>query len=399
MSTKLASNKKLFNAIIYLASFVSGSCLAAHQAMVGKICADFGASSTVMGTVIGALYTGSFLMVVIFGELSEKIGKKRVVLITGLAVSTGALTVALAPSVTVVTVGYFLYGCGVGAFESTIYAAFTDANPENSNRYMCIAQAIYSLGAVVSPILVGQFFLGQPFAWKNAYIVIVAAFVCSTTLVFTRKNITNQVSPAAKGEKLVFLKLLRSPTLVVYMLVMLCYLGFESGITYWAVNYFDELGASELGTYAISAYWLVSIAGRVVGSFIKREREALCLSLGIAAVGMGLTALAPSPVIKLVGIGIVGLGFAPAYPTLLGAGVRQFPQFSGATFSVMTFSGALGGSLFQPLFGSLVAATSTQFVYTAIFVGIIVMAVALTINVKCENRLLARRAAECALEK
>ena len=63
-------------------------------------------SITMVGAAIGALFSGS---------ISDKIGRKKVILLADLLFTAGSVIMAVAPTIPVLVTGRLVVGLGVGA--------------------------------------------------------------------------------------------------------------------------------------------------------------------------------------------------------------------------------------------------------------------------------------------
>jgi MFS family permease len=88
------------------------------------------------------------------GWLADRIGRKRMVALSGLAATLGTLVLVLAPNMTMIYVGGCIIGAATGAFFTTNWALGTDVVPkEEAGRYLGISNlAGAGAGAVGSYI-------------------------------------------------------------------------------------------------------------------------------------------------------------------------------------------------------------------------------------------------------
>jgi fucose permease len=95
--------------------------------------------------------------------------------------------------------------------------------------------------------------------------------------------------------------------------------GAEWSVVYWGASFLasdSPLSKADAAT-AMAAFFLAMLIGRAIGSRLTRALPGLLVlatSLGIALVGFPLFWLVPSPLVRIVGLFIVGLGLANIYP-------------------------------------------------------------------------------------
>jgi MFS family permease len=84
--------------------------------------------------------------------LSDRFGRRRVIVVTSLLGAAGALIVATAPTIPVALAGAALLGLGAGSFLSVDWALLTDIIPKHTTgRYMGLATAIEGIGSTTAP--------------------------------------------------------------------------------------------------------------------------------------------------------------------------------------------------------------------------------------------------------
>ncbi|WP_312641998.1 MFS transporter [Hydrogenoanaerobacterium sp.] len=366
--------KNCFNPFTYVLFLFMGCFFAGNQLMVHYVSASFGATEIQLSMIISALYVGSMLMVLLLGELSERIGKRFGVIIAAISYSIGALFIALSGNLKMSVLSFFLFGCGSGGLEGVMFSLIGDYNGEETNKHMNLTQAVFSIGAVFGPIVIDR--LLTVVSYKVVYSVmwlfmgiLAIVFLCSRSI----DSFSVKSSKGASGGLTIF-KLARNPAMFLYMLILMIAIGCETAVTYWLVNYFDLLGAVSLGAFGLSLYWFASIPGRVLGSRIYNQSNFLKLCFLLCSVGIIVLLVLPSPLLKLFGVLIIGIALAPVYPSISTLGGRLFPKNSAAAFSLMVFSCGLGGTIAQPIIGAVSRAASITVVYTAISVIMVILA-------------------------
>lgn len=379
------SIKKFFNTYIIVIFFFFGCFFAGNQLLVNYVGRSFGASDIEFGYLVGAMYVGSLSMVLVFGEISERIGKRMGVVIAAVFYSSGALFVALAGSVDFSILAFFLFGIGTGGIEGILFSLIGDYNGPHTNKIMNISQAVFSIGAVSGPLMIS--WIIKFVNYKYIYGIIWAFMGILAILFFLSKEIDTFAikAPKEKGA-LKALKLIRNPAMVIFMLTLMIAIGCETAVTYWLIKYYDLLGVVGLGAIGISVYWVSSIPGRMIGAYSKDQGRYLSLSFILGSAGIILLLILPTPALKFIGIVLLGIALAPVYPCISTLGAGLFPEKSAAAFSLMVFSCGIGGALAQPLIGAISEASSITTVYGAIAVIMLILSVMIFIGAKLAKK-------------
>ncbi len=116
---------------------------------------EYGASGVTVGAVVGVYSIMQFFFAPIWGRLSDRIGRRPVILISLAASCTGYFLFAISRSLTVLFVSRLIAGAG-GANIGTAQAYIADkTSVENRARGMGIIGAAFGMGFILGPPLSG----------------------------------------------------------------------------------------------------------------------------------------------------------------------------------------------------------------------------------------------------
>src|SRR3954449_4905644 len=76
---------------------------------------EFGLSSFLQGAVVGALLLGAMLGAALAGPLTDRVGRKRLIIAAAVTFTVGALGAALSPTAGILIAFRFVIGVAVGA--------------------------------------------------------------------------------------------------------------------------------------------------------------------------------------------------------------------------------------------------------------------------------------------
>lgn len=357
-------DRNRINWMLRIIFFFNGCFYATNQYLIQHIVESLHASKLQMGWMVGALYAGPMLMVLFFGMLSDRIGRKKCGLIAFLCMAMGAFLITCLSSVWLIIAGFFLYGIGVGGMESVMFAVTADENPEDAGQHLIFNQALFSIGAMITPLILSKIVDRISFHWVYGFMMAVWIVVCIS---FYQVHLCNQ--PNTAHEKVSFIKMLKNPLIWFLIGAILLSTGSESIFTYWSGTFFERIHAGNLGAIALSSYWLASIVGRLMASRVKNVEKITGLCFALAAVGTGIFFGAPAPWIKLIGMMLVGISFSPLYPAIGYQSSQLFQMQKGAAFAIITFSANLGGVIAQPMMGNY----SEKSAISSIYIGICIL--------------------------
>lgn len=151
----------------------------------------------------------------------------------------------------------------------------------------------------------------------------------------------------------------------------------------WSVLFLKQERASDAGTAALAyaSFSAAMAAGRFGGDWVRARlapRRLMRLSGWLAAAGMTLSLLVPSPLAGLVGFALVGLGLSNVVPVLFSAAsqVPGVPPAHGiAAVSSVGYLGMMAG---PPLIGLI----AERFSLTAGLVVVVVFAAFMALSAK-----------------
>jgi MFS family permease len=115
------------------------------------------------------------------GWLADRIGRKRLVALSGLMAALGTLILVLAPSMSVIYVGGAIVGAATGVFFTTNWALGTDLVPkEEAGRYLGISNlagaGAGAVGAYIGGPIADYFTVHVPHAPGLGYVLVFAIY-------------------------------------------------------------------------------------------------------------------------------------------------------------------------------------------------------------------------------
>lgn len=202
------TNEKFFTkpiAIIFVTLFIDIMGFGIALPVLPSYAHDvFGASPLMIGWLVASYSLTQFISTPILGHLSDKHGRRPILLISLLGTSVAALITARAPSLAILFFGRIFDGA-TGGNISTAQAYIADVtSKENRAKGMGLVGAAFGLGFIFGPALGGilsQFSPHLPF-----YFVSALALINSTMLYFfLPESLKKDSQPAdpARGNRLV----------------------------------------------------------------------------------------------------------------------------------------------------------------------------------------------------
>lgn len=334
-----------------LVIFTFGPCLTA-------IAETFGVPLGRMGLLFTFSSLGLLPSVVLSGFVSERVGKRPVVLVGIFLLGLGSALFAASPALGVeprfawALVAMVLIGIGAGSVESAGNALIADDNQPSPAFALNFTHAFFAMGAVVGPVAAGLL-LRSRLPWQLLfYGGAVLLGIMLPALAAQRPRLPHG-DPMSAGAAV---GLLRSSLLWLLLIVLALYVGAEVGLSAWVSPLMEEvLGAGRgVAAMAVAAFWGCMIVGRLVTSHLSTRMRSVPLILGLAGgsvvANVGV-ALAPTIGSCLVLSGLSGLFMSGMFGMVVTDAARYFPERSGAVFGLLVFGVGIGALVIPAAMG------------------------------------------------
>lgn len=318
---------------------------------------DFGADAWTYGLIQSSYALAQFAFAPLWGRLSDRIGRRPVMLATILGTAISLAWLGFAESLE----GLFAARILAGGFAANIGVAsayISDVtSDEDRTRWMGMLGASFGVGFLLGPAIGG---LLAPYGY--AVPMLAAAGLASVNFVFALFALRDPPHQAAPGRTIGRLEVLRDPRV---RQVCITYLFFSLAVTQLE-NMFPLLmkDTFQLDARGV-AFLLVGMAlvmggvqGGAMRALAKRyaERSLVMSGAGLMAVAFVFVPLAPGIGLLLIPLVLSAVGRAISQPSLMSlASFEASPEARGAvmgTFQSMAslariFGPAAGGFLFD----------------------------------------------------
>jgi multidrug resistance protein len=319
----------------------------------------FGASALVVGLLSTSFSLMQFLFAPFWGRLSDRIGRRPVILIGLMGSALSYAMFALAASLSALFFARCLAGIA-GANVSTAQAFIADVTtPENRARGMGMIGAAFGLGFIFGPAIGGflsHWGYAAP-AWFASAISLANFGLALMLLPESSPDAGERLSRASAGRLDGFRRALTRrhlpQVLVVYFLVLTAFASFEATFALYAERRFAFTTVTIGYMFAWVGVVLATVQGVLVGRVVKRVGEArlVPIAIGIIASALVLVAFAGSVPALAAAVGLLALGMGFNGPSMLSA-ISQLahPADRGGTLGVSQSLGSLARIL-GPVWG------------------------------------------------
>jgi MFS family permease len=331
--------------------FVTGATFATWAARVPALQESAGLTSGELGVALAGLMTGAFLGLPLGGAVAVRLGSRRL-LVAALVVFVPVLAaLPFAAGLATMTALLVVFGAANSGVDIGVNVQGAQIERGLGRPVLSSLHALFSVGALTAAgIAAAVAAAGVP---VSVHFAAAAAFLCALSLPAVARVSSEPRAVAERPRLAVPTRALALPGAIAFCVVVA-----EDVANTWSAVYLRqeaETGAA-LAAGGFALYSLGMLIGRLAADAVVRARgRAFVLSAGglIASAGIGFALAVPKPLSAGVGIFVLGLGLAPAFPVLFGAVAHHDPPRAGQAIAAVTTVGYLGSVVGPPAVGAL----------------------------------------------
>ena len=256
--------------------------------------------------VLGAAYPlMQFAAAPILGALSDRFGRRPILIISQIGTFVGFIILGLATNVWMLFISRVIDGIS-GANISTAQAAITDTTTEQTRtKGLGLIGAAFGLGFIIGPVIA---FVVLTITDNNyavvAYVAAVFSFFSILLTIFWFKETlpVEKRGIAKKHAGRGFTKILSALSrpqigllLALMFMQQFAFGGFEHMLALFTLN---RLGMNASGNAALFVFIgviVVTVQGRMIGIWSKKYGDRLVILMGLMVLGIGMAASAVTP--------------------------------------------------------------------------------------------------------
>ncbi len=331
---------------------------------------EYGASGFAVGAVVGIYSIMQFFFAPVWGRLSDRVGRRPILLVSLVASTTGYLLFAFSHSLAILFVSRVIAGIG-GANIGTAQAYIADSTaPENRAKGMGLIGAAFGLGFILGPPLSGVLAsIGTKHGLHGNLLPGLVAAGLSFTAFLIALSVLAESKPAhlvprsgvpPQFDKRLWRETLASPLLSALMaglfLTLLAVSGMEISVTLHGRDRFDFRQMDMAYIFLFMGVIVAAIQGGLIGRLVKGLGEKRVIVVGAAAFTLGFAvvpAIYTVPLLYAAGF-FIAIGQGLCYPALTALVSKASPeQDRGSLLGLATSAGSLARFLGPLLSGAL----------------------------------------------
>jgi len=341
--------------------------------------ARFSATPLVIGILQASYPLMQFVGAPILGRLSDRFGRKPILIISQIGTLAGFILLGFANTLTLLFISRIIDGLS-GANMSTAQAAVADSTTErNRTQGLGLIGAAFGVGFVLGPMIAyvvlalshGNY---QAVAFTAAFFSF--ASILLTTFWFRETHRNDSPSITSLKSPFTFtamLDALRHPVVGFLLLIMFFYQvafgGYEQLFALFTLSQLGMSATDTAGLFALAGVFIIIVQGGLIGRWSRQKGERWLVILGVSTLAIGLigTALTPRVPVPWYDREKVMQGLAGESDLSAVQNIKVTPPeetgkgwFGIVWLLVASFPAALGGGLLHPAVNSLITKSSDK---------------------------------------
>jgi fucose permease len=360
--------KKMTAAVALMAVFSLAVCFIILGSVSSDLMAALDIDEARFGSLIMALFLTSCIVQLFIGPAVDRFGYKPLAVLGFVVTSASIFLLAFATTYGTAFLACMLLGVGAMSLNTVgntliPVVLFEGKDPARASNF---GNAFFGLGYVSMPFLFTLFIqkMGMSYAVSlSVFGVLTLVFlVFSLTASYPKVPIGFSFAKAAA--------LVAKPAVILAALALFCYMALEVSMGSWIRKLMEELygsaaGASFWAGMALALFGVAMAAGRFLSSAVKNLTaigvRVIAGAAVVSLVSILIMIWTQSTALAILAIVLMGLAFAPIFPTLVGVTFAKFDRSQyGSIFGIMFAVGLLGATFVPKWIGNLSAGGTVQ---------------------------------------
>jgi MFS family permease len=303
---------------------------------------SFGLSAGLLGAVAPAATVGLFLSVLLVGMNAGRL-RVRTALLTGVGLTLVSLvSLAVVGSYWVLVGSFLLQGLGIGVVRALDRPLLGHLYPDGRGRVFNLYALTWAVGATIGPLFVN--WVLSVTDWRMTFLFLVLPLV-PVLVVLWRTTPPREMHNEQQLSLSATRSLLSRPAVLGMAAALVLSGSIEGTMFAWFAYYAGEFVSRARANVLLSGFLVAYVPGRLLYSYLCDRLPPLTIVLGLAAVGVPVSALAfTARTWPTLAAGALTLGFVVAgfFPTLSAFGIDSAAEYSGPVNAIATGANYVG---------------------------------------------------------
>jgi len=348
----LNKQKKLAFIAAYSGIFIFGICAVSVGLILPDVITKYSINEIEAGVIASLLPLGILAGSFVFGPVVDRYGYKYLLIFCVLSVILSLEGIAYSENLFLLKSSIFFIGFGGGILNGSTSALVSDLSDGNIGANLSVLGVYFGIGAFGMPLLIGSlsniFTSSEIIAYIGFFLFIPVVYFILIS--FPKPKITRQF-PFKE-----FLQMTKDPVIILIGVFLFFESGVEGITNSWTTTYLRDVVVAEKdqALFALSVLVLSLTLTRIVlGYVLRRVSSALIqlISICIAAAGALVLMFSVTYGSTLLGLILLGAGFASGFPIFLGYVGELYKEMSGTAFSFVMVIALIGNMIINYMMG------------------------------------------------
>jgi len=351
--------------IILIISSLTFLCFGIYNAGLGPVLYELanqtGSNLSAIGVIFTAIYSGSIFAQIASGWLTDRFGRRSVMIVSILLMATGILGFSNSKSLMTLVSFSLLTGLGQGGVDMVANIIVAAAYPKNNLAALNILHLCFGVGASIGPALVSLalsvFNKGLVVLWgAGVFFLILSGLFFLIRIPPIDLQIENEVTSLEhKTQRSIFL----NPLVWVLGGMLSLVVGTQFGLGSWSTQYIIKTTNLNIATASMitSGFWVFITLGRIAAASASKlinRSNMLLLSLVGSLIGCGFLMLTNRwETGTVISLWFLSFFFGGMYPLLVSITTALFQKDTAKACSIVIAMGTVGGLTLPWLAGSV----------------------------------------------
>jgi MFS transporter, FHS family, glucose/mannose:H+ symporter len=288
----------------------------------------------------------------VFGPIVDRYSYKVLLIVCSVLILISLEILAFAETFALIQAAFFLIGFGGGVINGGTNALVADISAGEQGAKLSLLGVFYGAGALGFPLVTRL--LSQSFSYA-AIIAGIGIFIVLPILFFIFIKFPLPKQPQGFPIKNAF-KLVTETSLLMLSFVLFFQSAIEGITNNWTTRYLEQSGglSTDNALSALTALALsLTLTRLILGAVLKKIPYYIVMYICLGFVFAGGVVLigADSLFTAVTAMVLLGIGFAAAFPIVLGYISELYSSLSGTAFSIALFIALMGNTLINYLVG------------------------------------------------
>lgn len=323
---------------------------------------SLGGDPTILGMLVAAFSLMQFLFSPVLGRLSDRFGRRPILLVSLIVGVLGHLMFALSNSILLLFVSRLLAGiAGANLSVAQAYVADTTTSKDRA-RGMGLIGASFGVGFIIGPVIGGlfsQYGLSVPgfvAAIISFFNFLIAFAILPESLTPRHRLARNKLAPTERG----FLSSLKNPIvgglIITFFVVNFAFSNMPVIFPLLGIERFNLTASDMAMIFTFNGAIQVIIQAGLIGRLVKRfgEEKLVMSGILIMAIAIFLTPFVTEFLFLFLISGLMASGVGLVIPTVTSLISKTTPENEHGSILGITQSAASLGRVLGPLTGGLI---------------------------------------------